>query len=130
MAHLSLEHVGKGKETYTCQWNGCERVFKSRQKVLRHLQSHTGHRPFVCHVCEQGFGEAAPLAAHLRRHAQESKSYLVTQAGKDADYAKEPFKCEHPGCDKEFAISSSLTIHMVGIRIALDFTADGSVENA
>lgn len=25
----------------------------------------------------------------------------------------EPFKCEYPGCDKTFAISSSLTIHMV-----------------
>ena len=24
-----------------------------------------------------------------------------------------PFKCEHPGCGKTFAISSSLTIHMV-----------------
>ena len=73
MAHLSDCHVGKGKDSYTCQWDGCDRAFRSRQKVLRHLQSHTGHRPFVCPECEQAFGEAAPLAAHMRRHAQESE---------------------------------------------------------
>ncbi|ORY29776.1 hypothetical protein BCR39DRAFT_530976 [Naematelia encephala] len=98
MEHLADVHVGKGKDSYTCLFGSCGphgRVFRSRQKVLRHLQSHTGHRPFICEVCSQGFSEAAPLAAHMRRHAREK-----------------PFKCDHPGCGKEFAISSSLTIHM------------------
>ncbi|ORX35293.1 hypothetical protein BD324DRAFT_652428 [Kockovaella imperatae] len=95
MNHLSDLHVGKGKDQYLCEWDGCNRMFRSRQKVLRHLQSHTGHRPFQCELCGQAFGEAAPLAAHMRRHAKER-----------------PFKCEYPGCDKTFAISSSLTIHM------------------
>ncbi|WRT63946.1 uncharacterized protein IL334_000873 [Kwoniella shivajii] len=99
MDHLSEVHIPKGKDSYTCHWDGCGegqgRIFKSRQKVLRHLQSHTGHKPFVCGVCDQAFSEAAPLSAHMRRHAQQK-----------------PFKCEHPGCGKTFAVSSSLTIHM------------------
>ncbi|RSH94820.1 zinc-finger protein [Saitozyma podzolica] len=99
MEHLADVHVGRGKDSYTCMWGECGagpgRVFKSRQKVLRHLQSHTGHRPFVCEICDQAFSEAAPLAAHLRRHAHDK-----------------PFVCDHPGCGKRFAISSSLTIHM------------------
>ena len=77
MVHLSEEHIGKCKNTYTCLWDTCGhaggREFKSRQKVLRHLQSHIGHRPYICDVCDQAFSEAAPLAAHKRRHAQESK---------------------------------------------------------
>ena len=77
MDHLSDIHIGKGKDSYTCLWDGCGgpggRSFRSRQKVLRHLQSPTGYRPFVCEVCEQAFGEGAPLAAHMRRHAQESE---------------------------------------------------------
>lgn len=80
MAHLSDEHIGKCKTTYTCLWDTCGhaggREFKSRQKVLRHLQSHIGHKPYVCDVCDQSFSEAAPLAAHKRRHAQESGSML------------------------------------------------------
>jgi len=80
MVHLSEEHIGKCKNTYTCLWDTCGhaggREFKSRQKVLRHLQSHIGHKPYICDVCDQAFSEAAPLAAHKRRHAQESK--LVT----------------------------------------------------
>ncbi|WVR03700.1 hypothetical protein IAU60_000695 [Kwoniella sp. DSM 27419] len=99
MDHLSEVHIPKGKDSYVCHWDGCGegqgRVFKSRQKVLRHLQSHTGHKPFVCGVCNQAFSEAAPLSAHMRRHAQQK-----------------PFKCDHPGCGKTFAVSSSLTIHM------------------
>ena len=85
MEHLSNEHVGKGKDSYTCHWDVCDRTFRSRQKVLRHLQSHTGHRPFVCSVCEQAFGEAAPLAAHMRRHAQESESSVLRSPRLHAD---------------------------------------------
>lgn len=87
MAHLSEEHIGKGKDSYTCEFGECAkssgggRVFRSRQKVLRHLLSHTGHRPFVCERCGQGFSEAAPLAAHMRRHASESESGVVWAEG-------------------------------------------------
>jgi len=58
---------------HTCLWDGCNRPFTSRQKLVRHLQSHIGYKPFLCHICGVGFGEAVPLAAHLRRHAKESE---------------------------------------------------------
>lgn len=103
MEHLSDMHVGRGENSYVCKWGDCGsqndgsgRVFRSRQKVLRHLQSHTGHKPFICPECEQAFSEMAPLQAHLRRHKEEK-----------------PFVCEHEGCGKRFAIAGSLTIHMV-----------------
>ena len=87
MVHLSEEHIGKCKNTYTCLWDTCShaggREFKSRQKVLRHLQSHIGHRPYICDICDQAFSEAAPLAAHKRRHAQESKSLCWGRADND-----------------------------------------------
>lgn len=78
--HLSTEHVGRGKASYDCHWTGCTRNgpkhgFSSKQKVLRHLQSHTGHRPFRCEVCGLDFSEAATLQQHMRRHTRESKSF-------------------------------------------------------
>ena len=42
MAHVTVEHVGGGKNHYGCFWDGCgrngENGFKSKQKICRHLQ--------------------------------------------------------------------------------------------
>ncbi|KAI0091720.1 hypothetical protein BDY19DRAFT_885717 [Irpex rosettiformis] len=105
-AHITGTHVGGGKAHYECSWEGCRRNsegvegkeglggFSSKQKICRHLQSHTGHRPFQCKICQQNFSEAATLAQHMRRHTQEK-----------------PYVCDFPGCGKSFAITGALTIH-------------------
>lgn len=102
MSHLSLAHVGSGKAGYTCEWVGCDRAgggdgkgFAQRQKVMRHLQTHTGDRPFECGVCGKSFSEAMTLTQHMRVHTNER-----------------PYACTHPGCDKAFALASALTIHV------------------
>ncbi|KAF7294436.1 hypothetical protein MKEN_01436100 [Mycena kentingensis (nom. inval.)] len=96
--HLTSVHVGSGKRSYDCYWGDCTRQadngFSSKQKLCRHLQSHTGHRPFQCKVCMQHFSEAATLQQHMRRHTQEK-----------------PYVCDYPGCGKSFAITGALTIH-------------------
>ena len=42
MTHITVEHVGGGKNHYGCFWDGCgrngENEFKSKQKICRHLQ--------------------------------------------------------------------------------------------
>ncbi|KAF8845157.1 hypothetical protein BDN67DRAFT_962094 [Paxillus ammoniavirescens] len=97
-AHIASVHVGSGKAHYECFWEGCvrhgENGFSSKQKISRHLQSHTGHRPFQCRQCHQNFSEAATLQQHMRRHTQEK-----------------PYVCDYPGCGKAFAITGALTIH-------------------
>ncbi|KAJ7115809.1 hypothetical protein C8R44DRAFT_214677 [Mycena epipterygia] len=96
--HLTSVHVGAGKTSYDCYWEDCsrhhEQGFASKQKLCRHLQSHTGHRPFQCKICLQNFSEAATLQQHMRRHTQEK-----------------PYLCDYPGCGKSFAITGALTIH-------------------
>jgi len=44
--HITKSHVGAGQSRYHCLWEGCNRNqesgFLSKQKILRHIQSHTG----------------------------------------------------------------------------------------
>lgn len=98
-AHITEVHVGSGKTEYECGWVGCERAqqgrkFAQKQKVLRHIQTHTGDRPYVCSECHKRFSEANTLAQHMRIHTNER-----------------PYKCDFPGCNKAFSVVGSLTIH-------------------
>ena len=97
--HITDVHVGSGKAEYVCGWRGCPRAaegraFGQKQKLLRHIQTHTGYRPYVCSVCSKRFSETSTLAQHMRTHTLER-----------------PFKCDFPGCDKSFSVMGSLTIH-------------------
>ncbi|KAF8982236.1 zinc-finger protein [Entomortierella lignicola] len=95
--HLSEDHIGMGKSQYVCEWEGCEREgrgFGQRQKAMRHIQTHTGDKPYQCQVCKKRFSEANIMAQHMRTHTGEK-----------------PFKCPEPGCGREFSISGALTIH-------------------
>ncbi|PVG03111.1 hypothetical protein CPB86DRAFT_779462, partial [Serendipita vermifera] len=126
--HIAEVHVGHGKSFYDCLWKGCDRHgdngFPSRQKVLRHIQKHSGYKPYVCNICNEHFAESTSLQQHMRRHTHE-KPYVCDFPGcgkafavpgglrihKRAHYGEKPFKCPEPGCDKAFAESSNLAKH-------------------
>lgn len=36
-----------------------------------HFRTHTGERPYKCHICERKFNEKPSLKAHIRNHTGE-----------------------------------------------------------
>ncbi|KAJ2161918.1 zinc-finger protein [Coemansia sp. RSA 552] len=95
--HIAGAHIGSGHSSYACRWAGCGRggrPFAQRQRALRHMQTHTGAKPFACGVCARRFSEAHIMQQHQRVHTGER-----------------PFSCVQAGCGKRFAVSSALTIH-------------------
>lgn len=121
--HLSEEHVGAGQSKYSCLWEHCDRqgkVFTQRQKVMRHIQTHTGKcvisffdasrhththayipiplilgdKPYECTICRKRFSESNIMTQHMRTHTGEK-----------------PYKCPESGCNRQFSISGALTIH-------------------
>ncbi|KAJ3182246.1 zinc-finger protein [Gaertneriomyces sp. JEL0708] len=74
VAHISELHIGSGKATYQCLWEGCtreQRPFTKRHKIHNHLRIHTGERPFVCPAegCGKRFSRQDGLNTHIKTHS-------------------------------------------------------------
>jgi hypothetical protein len=87
--HISNIHVGRGKSKYECLWEGCVRCdnecdscdegdkmdteegekrgrkFSTRQKVLRHIQSHTGELQIRRRLIGHGFAKIPTPSTRL-----------------------------------------------------------------
>lgn len=126
-SHLINDHVGGGQSMYHCCWYGCVRnkgkPFPQRQKLLRHIHTHTGHKPCLCRVCGALFAVPSLLKQHERIHLGE-RPYECKECGKKFTCSSSlaihkrvhmnlrPMKCTWPGCGKSFRDSSNLSKHM------------------
>lgn len=69
--HIHNDHIGVHKSTYTCEWTACQRrglAQTSRFALISHIRSHTGEKPFTCHLpeCDKSFTRSDALAKHMR----------------------------------------------------------------
>ncbi|KAI1382175.1 hypothetical protein F4677DRAFT_17426 [Hypoxylon crocopeplum] len=98
--HVCNEHISllSSKTKYLCSWKGCSRrddqVFASRNKLRRHIATHTEYKPHKCEICGEGFSAQQALDQHVRTHTGEM-----------------PYQCDIEGCFKKFKQKSALTMH-------------------
>jgi len=97
--HLNADHIGSGKSSYVCQWQGCERnerPFTKRHKVSTHIRTHTSERPYECPAtdCGKRFARPDSLATHMKTHS-----------------TNRPYYCPIAGCGKSFYHPRSLKKH-------------------
>lgn len=134
--HIIEEHVGGGKASYECLWAGCDRqgsrAFTSKQKILRHLQVSgdivyrrlNQHANRVTSRATRVTGpSSAPYAVSISQKPRRSSSIIEGTPLRVREFHQpyrviltsvrgtEPFKCDHPGCGKSFAVAGALTIH-------------------
>lgn len=98
--HIRSHHV-RGAGSFVCQWHGCDKgSFPTANKLVRHVHSHTGYKPFPCPSCPQAFVTKDQLDKHLTTHT----------GAKD-------FVCTWPGCGRSFAVKHALDGHMNSVHL-------------
>nr|CAD7263538.1 unnamed protein product [Timema shepardi] len=78
---VSLENLGVHKYCHLdraimkmkCQF--CERKFATRQRLKKHVRTHSGERPHLCEVCCRGFSSKSHLERHKLTHTEENRFY-------------------------------------------------------
>ncbi|XP_023214494.1 zinc finger protein 12-like, partial [Centruroides sculpturatus] len=77
------------------QCSTCDQTFLSEHELERHVETHTGERPFQCNLCKKSF----PFKSHLRQH-------------KIVHSDERPFKCSYNNCEHSFKRKGDLDQHM------------------
>ena len=81
-----------------CTFDGCHKLFNRQAKLIQHLRSHTGTRPFVC---SHDFCNKAYLRdSHLQHHIKSAHTQI-------RDYV-----CTWKGCEKAFATGTRFRRHI------------------
>ena len=70
----------------------CGKSFKQERSMKRHVEAHSGLKPYICQYCGRGFAQKSARESHERTHTGEK-----------------PFQCQI--CMAQFTQSGTLRIH-------------------
>jgi len=103
----------------------CNKGFSKTYSLSRHLQLHTGAKPYECHICSYGFIQKTDLHRHLATHVDEFNFTCNVQGCAKIFRTKRNLRTHQtsihsnrgvypcPRCGKVFEVSGSLRIHMM-----------------
>lgn len=95
-------HIETEQGLYRYRCKVCSNMFKIRNSLYEHLNSHLGKKPHQCSYCGDSFAHHSSLHNHVR-----NKHSFQTSAEKQAS-----FKHFCLGCDRKFRYRSELERHL------------------
>jgi len=124
--HYQVINEGKLKK-FICGFQGCQKTFRFKSEIERHLSAHSGLRPHECtypgckksfkridalddHVRSQHTGEA-PLICPYNDCGQRFSTTAKLRYHSALHEDQKPYKCSVDGCDRGFVTLSQLRQH-------------------
>ncbi|XP_042343949.1 zinc finger protein 836-like [Plectropomus leopardus] len=110
--------ISEVKTSFKC--DVCEKAFKYKSFLQRHMIIHTGEKPHSCNTCGKRFSRTSILNAHMRTHTGQ-KPYSCDTCGKTFSQTstlsahirihtgEKPYSCNT--CGKRFSRTSLLNAH-------------------
>ncbi|XP_077290771.1 uncharacterized protein LOC143914430 [Arctopsyche grandis] len=109
--------VSNSITTYNCDL--CEATFSNKRALIKHKQSHIS-KPYFCEICQKNFNSEyahkishdsgrqfqCEICAKIFLRAATLRTHLLVHNN------VLPFRCTHPGCEKEFPLNSRLKLHL------------------
>ncbi|KAI0193538.1 hypothetical protein EV127DRAFT_423514 [Xylaria flabelliformis] len=62
------------RRLFKCVVAGCEKVFRRKEHLTRHLKSHNTELQYMCHICGRRYARSDVLKRHVEFHPQYYKS--------------------------------------------------------
>lgn len=66
-------HVDQSLWPYKCNFDGCSKRFRSKEKYETHKRRHYGIKPYACTYCDKRFCAIPNLKAHINFHTLSKK---------------------------------------------------------
>uniref|UniRef100_H3CEG9 BCL11 transcription factor A a n=1 Tax=Tetraodon nigroviridis TaxID=99883 RepID=H3CEG9_TETNG len=84
-------------KTKCCEF--CGKAFKFQSNLIVHRRSHTGEKPYKCHLCDHACTQASKLKRHMKTHMHKSSSPNTgkSEDGLSTTSSPEPGTSEHIG---------------------------------
>lgn len=110
----------------------CGKGYMQQYMLKRHMNSHTGERPFSCHYegCGKSYYTQSSLYAHKFAH-EAGRRYPCTWPGCKSGWnsvgelqkhvrihtGEKPYKCHYEGCNMSFAVSTTRSRHIKVVHL-------------
>jgi len=112
---LYKQILTEGKKALQCLSPGCEKIFKYKSDMDRHVLSHTKEKPIVCHYpsCNKNFKRPGALRSHIQIVHVENTV----------------FACPIRGCNYEFQKKSTLQLHLLKHKVIQERAVNASEDD-